>query len=354
MRKIAAWTLLAALAGCASSSTGSREPALGVSSSDSSISASTNSASATPRELTADMIVRQPWTFGENPGLLIQTPHYRIYTTINDERVLERLPVFCESALSHYTTALVDLPMPTVPLETYLFRTRSQWQLKTQQILPDQADLFANLGRGGFTTKGTSVLYYIDWYGRTRDTFAIAAHEGWHQYTQETFKHQLPIWLEEGIATYMEGYRSNEGKVTFNPKANRERNDALRGAIRSGYLIPISELLSKTPQGFLDSSKNSLLRYYAQVWALTLFLAEGEDGRYRAALGELLTDAAEGRFASRMMTSQALAGARKRGSMAQVRLGPAVLHEYFNPNLEEFERQYVAYMNRLIEPNNGP
>lgn len=348
MQKIAAWTLLTALAGCASSNT-SREPALGVSSGDSSVNTASITSSTTSREITPDMIVRQPWTFGENPGLLIQTPHYRIHTTLTDERVLERLPVFCESALSHYTSALVDLPMPSVPLETYLFRSRSQWQLKTQQILPEQADMFANLGRGGFTTKGIAVLYYIDWYGRTRDTFAIAAHEGWHQYTQETFKHQLPIWLEEGIATYMEGYRANEGVYVFNPRANRERNEALRGAIRSGYVIPLGELLSKTPQGFLDSSKNSLLRYYAQVWALTLFLAEGEDGRYRAALGELLTDAAEGRFASRMMSSQALAGARKRGSLAQIRLGPAVLHEYFNPDMEEFERQYIAYMNTLIE-----
>jgi hypothetical protein len=352
---IAAWTLLAALAGCSSTSTNQREPALGVSSSDSSISAAMNSTGSAPmRELTPDMIFRQPWTFGDSPGLLIQTPHYRIYTTISDERVLDRLPVFCEAALAHYTSALVDLPMPTVPLETYLFRTRSQWQLKTQQILPDQADLFTNLGRGGFTTKGMAVLYYIDWYGRTRDTFAIAAHEGWHQYTQETFKHQLPIWLEEGIATYMEGYRASDGKVTFNPKANRERFEALRGTIRGAYAIPLSELLSKTPQGFLDTSKNSLLRYYAQVWGLTLFLAEGEDGRYRAALGELLTDAAEGRFASRMMSSQALAGARRRGSMAQVRLGPAVLHEYFNRDAEAFERQYIAYMNRLIDPDAGP
>ena len=50
-----------------------------------------------------------------------------------------------------------------------------------------------------------------------------------------------------------------------------------------------------------------------------------------------------------MMSSQALAGARKRGSMAQVRLGPAVLHEYFNRDMEEFEQQYIAYMNTLIE-----
>ena len=52
---------------------------------------------------------------------------------------------------------------------------------KTREILPQQASSFRNLGRGGFTTRGIAVLFYID-YWRSRehhDTLAIAAHEGW-------------------------------------------------------------------------------------------------------------------------------------------------------------------------------
>ena len=247
---------MATLPACASRNDPSREPALGLSPTDDSAISSTAT-----REFSPDQVTREPWTFADAQGFIISTPNYRIYTTIDDDRILIRLPVFLERALAHYTTAITDLPLPTNRLETYLFRTRGQWQLKTQQLLPDQADMFANLGRGGFTTKGISVLYYIDWYGYTRDTFAIAAHEGWHQYTQQTFKHQLPIWLEEGVATYMEGYRTNDGEATFQPSANRERRDALRSAVRSGQLIPLKELLSRTPQGFLDSGKNRLLRY---------------------------------------------------------------------------------------------
>src|SRR5690606_28941593 len=149
-----------------------------------------------------------------------------------------------------------------------------------------------------------SVLYYIDRYSFPYDTLAIAAHEGWHQYTQQTFKHQLPVWLEEGIATYMEGFRRNDdGVLVFTPAANRERQETLRRAVRRGHLIPLNDLLTRTPQSFLGSSKETLLVYYAQVWALTNFLAEGENGRYRAALAEVLTDAAEGRLVGRLAAS---------------------------------------------------
>src|SRR6185503_10436721 len=100
----------------------------------------------------------------------------------------------------------------------------------------------------------------IDRWGYSRDTLAIAAHEGWHQYTQETFKHQLPIWLEEGIATYMEGYRSSrDAEPEFLPWANFERRDALRDAVRSKKLIGMDELLTRSPQSFLSHSKDSLL-----------------------------------------------------------------------------------------------
>ena len=209
--------LVAASAGCANRNDASREPSLGLSHERAvdSIEAAKYLRSATDAEL---VTTRTPWRFGEYDGQVISTPNYRVYTTIQNERILERLPLFYERALDHYTKAIIRLPKPTMPLETFLFQTRTQWQAKTTEMLPDQARMFSNLGRGGFTTKGTSVLYYIDRYGYTRDTFAIAAHEGWHQYTQQVFKQQLPIWLEEGVATYMEGYRTNrDGAPEFMP-----------------------------------------------------------------------------------------------------------------------------------------
>ena len=39
-------------------------------------------------------------------------------------------------------------------METYIFGDRRQWRAKTREMLPDHADAFNNLGRGGFSTHG--------------------------------------------------------------------------------------------------------------------------------------------------------------------------------------------------------
>jgi hypothetical protein len=284
-------------------------------------------------EISEVPVERQPWSFGGYDGQIVVTPHYNVYTTLSRRSVLERLPLFLERGLVHYRTALGRLPSPSDRMETYLFDSRNQWEAKTRQMLPDQAGTFLTLGRGGFTTRGTSVLYYI---GR-KDTLAIAAHEGWHQFSQRALGNQIPLWLEEGIATYMEGYVSYpDGVPRFRPWANLERYHTLRRAVRKDRLIPLSELLQRTPQSFLADGKTQLLVYYGQVWALVHFLAGGEAGRYRAALQRLLLDAARGNLAGRERTP----GRR--------RLGPGVLTAYFDTDLEAFEHRYLQFVHRIV------
>lgn len=293
-------------------------------------------------------VTRQDWDFAHFKGVMMATPHYRIYTTIDHEHLVDHLPYFYEAALEHYTTALTDLPPPRRPLESFIFRTRTEWKAKTQQMLPDQYGTFEHLGRGGFTTRGTAVLYYIDSAGRSRDTLSIAAHEGWHQYAQASFRNPLPVWLEEGMATYMETFRLGEdGKTRFMPNYNRERRNALRDAQYRDRLIDLDELLTNSPQELLQKKgKESLLIYYAQVWALARFLADGEDGVYRESLGEVLKDAARGRLTGRLLKSEAVPASQRRRDVAN-RVGKAVVLEYFNPDWDEFESQYDGYVKEI-------
>src|SRR5687768_18587820 len=46
---------------------------------------------------------RQSWQFADIEGHLIITPNYRLYTTVDSDDFLERLPRFYERALEHYT-----------------------------------------------------------------------------------------------------------------------------------------------------------------------------------------------------------------------------------------------------------
>ncbi|MHC4108533.1 MAG: gluzincin family metallopeptidase [Planctomycetota bacterium] len=329
-------SLLASLLGCASGPIGdaaltARREATSVA--EDATSRDPEAAPASPVDVT-----HRPWRFEGDRGSLLKTPHYRIYTTVPDAKVLDRVGRFYEQALVHYRTALTSLPEPTSPLETYLFSDRHQWREKTRQMLPEQAKTFLTLGRGGLTTRGVSVLYDIGPRGTFRDTFAIAAHEGWHQYTQRVFKQHLPIWLEEGIATYMEGYRESMETLRFQPWDNPERRRTLWKAVRRDQLIPLHDLLSRSPQSFLDEGKDELLTYYAQVWALTHFLIEGEGGRYRGRLTRLLLDACHGRL---QLPPQSASGTDSGGG------AEAIIREYFQREPAAFRREYQRFIGQV-------
>lgn len=356
-------TLLAAC-GCSTGLGTSPDNAILGTSNDPAVGTLTSSDRRKPRTTRTIEVVRttrEPWSWLHYEGLIISSPNFRIYTTIDDEQLLKRLPLFYEQALAFYTSTFGDLPLPDKPLTSYVLQDIRQWKAKTQQLLPKQAATYATLGRGGLTTRGVAVLYFIDWKWRDRDTLAIAAHEGWHQYSQTTFRQHLPVWLEEGLATYVEGYRNRHDPnnrrnllVTFDPVNNSERLDALRRAYRNDDLIPLTELLDATPQSFLETSKTDLLTYYAQVWSLTRFLAEGDNGRYRPALEDVITDAAEGRLTRRLMNSNVVRIDKRRAAVAANRLGTWVAREYFNADLNDLDAGYQAYIRRLVSAQSMP
>jgi hypothetical protein len=132
----------------------------------------------------------------------------------------------------------------------------------TRSLAGDQAETYLRIPRGGFALRGKGVYYDIG----PRDTLSIAAHEGWHQYTQATFRHPLPLWLEEGIAAYFEGFRWDRTDRTlpvFLPWSNPQRFDTLREAVAADTLMPLRELLVSRPQDLLertDGRRAGLLR----------------------------------------------------------------------------------------------
>ncbi|HMN97722.1 MAG TPA: DUF1570 domain-containing protein [Phycisphaerales bacterium] len=265
--------------------------------------------------------------------------------------LLSDLPVLMEHALDHYTSALGALPRPTTALRSSIFDRRPEWAAYTRRRLPNDAETYLAIGRGGYTTEGESVLFNI---GR-EDTFIIAVHEGWHQYTQSVFRDRLPTWLEEGVACWMEGHRFRRGseRPVFLPWRNFERFGELREAARAGRLVPLADLIRGTPQEALGQGKTTLLTYYAQLWALVHFLNEGEGGRYAAALREVVADAAAGRLTARVRSSDVVpAEAKRRWGLSGG--GRWVATVYFNADIEELSKQYDAFVRLLVSAPSGP
>jgi hypothetical protein len=293
-----------------------------------------------PRAADGPVVVsEEPWEFADSAGRLVRTRNYRIFTTDHDEQIQRHLPEFLETCLDRYTYELAPLPRPSLKLDTFLVADREQWARLTSQLMGEHAATYLRIQRGGFASGGRAILWSIG----VRDTFAIAAHEGWHQYTQRAFKGELPVWLEEGIGVYMEGFTFDDaGKPNPAPWANLERFDQLRRASADGRLIPLISLVRATPQELITTGgPDAALNWYAQVWALALFLTDGRDGFYRSALRSLLTDAA----------------ADAAGAAVAVRLGRKlqpgpqgsadIFSAYFGPP-HALEAEYRAFIDTLV------
>lgn len=290
------------------------------------------------------VLSEEPWTYQGNEGTQITTSYYRILTTSKRGTLRRRLPLFLETALQEYRTAFGPLPAPRTKLDTYLMSNRPQWEILTQQVMGDKADQFLVIGRGGFASGGRGVFWDIGLQG----TFVIAAHEGWHQYLQRTFRHRIPVWLDEGLATYMEAFRwdtQDPDRPIFNGWSNVERFDQLRAAHIEGKLVPLEDLLGQTPQELIQISDDLALTYYAQVWALTHFLLEGEGGVHADDLHRLLLDASSGELAR--IAQQRLGTTSRQTAMALSR-GPGVFLIYFNEDLDEASAQYDAFVDRIV------
>ncbi len=301
--------------------------------------------SARTSPVPADVVLSdEPTSIFGIEGRSIVTPSYRIFLTERDPVVARRIPVFLESALAHYRSVLAPLPAPEQQMQTYILADRSQWVALTRRLVPEQAETYLKIRAGGFANRGRALLFNIG----SRATFATCAHEGWHQYTQRVFRQGLPIWLEEGIATLMEGYRWAEDdprRPEFRTWANIDRFDRLRELVLADRAFTLTQLLTQRPQDLLNTVDNErALDYYAQVWALAHFLAEGDGGRYRPGLEAMLSDAQRGRFYGRVRRE---AGPRAFAQLVRRRVGDAPFRLYITDDIDAANASYARFLRRI-------
>ncbi|MGH7132589.1 MAG: DUF1570 domain-containing protein [Phycisphaerales bacterium] len=281
-----------------------------------------------------------PWSFDNAAGQIIKTDHFTIYTTCKAPAIMERLPGFMEAALHNYVSALVPLEYPDSSMESYFMANRSQWQQVSMQMLGARAKPLTQIQRGGFATMGRGFYFDIGAF----DTLAVAGHEGWHQFTQRTFRESMPIWLEEGIATYMEGHRWQGGSPKFLPWANVERFDRLRDMASKKQLLSLQDLLGANSDRLISGGNSGVgLTYYAQLWALVHFLNEGENGKYHDALQRVVTDAAAGKLGQNVF---AKLGTQANRPLARA-VGPSVFLAYFDTDIGRVNVEYQAFVAKI-------
>lgn len=277
------------------------------------------------------------WTFDGRPGRVIQTAHYRIHTTLDDEEFLDSLSQVMEGALEHYHQLTPGVRLTDEPMECYIFSRRPEWAQFTRQHTGDDAAVYLQINRGGYTVKDWFVAYFIGDVG----TYSVAAHEGWHQYVARHFRSRLPPFLEEGIATMFENISWTTRRPRWNLQVNPNRAEKLRTAIEDGQLWPLEQLCTMHAGDVVGLSGERIETFYAQNWAFAQFLWNAENGRYRAAFQRMLSDLASGQADAHLGRRRSL------GDTWDPRGVRPLLEFYLTMNIEQIDAAYVRYMRQI-------
>ncbi len=276
-----------------------------------------------------------PWGFARARGYKLTTEHYEIHTTIKDQVLLDALPSFIEAAYENYRRVLPATHAPAGRMKIYLFATRGQWEAFTKRLTGARAPLFLKVRNGGYSERGVVVIEYV----AHSITFPLFAHEGFHQYLHHHVNKRIPSWLNEGLAVYCEGQRWGSDRVKkFEPDYNPKRRNDLAAALTSNQLHSLRKLLETNPGQVIGGSSRKVATYYAQVWALIVFLHEGADGKYAADFQRLLDqlDSPE--------LEQHARAAHIWSERSRFDFGTALFRSFISEDLDTVEQEYFDFM----------
>jgi hypothetical protein len=288
----------------------------------------------------ATRAVRSRWELSGGDGLILQTPRYRIFTTVRREKLLQKVPAFMEACYDNYLrlTGLEDRPTDE-PMTIYLMATKAQWADLTEHVIGRRIPLEA----GGYCYEETCFFWDIG----MRGTLSVAAHEGLHQFFRHQLAQPLPVWLEEGLCTTAEGFQLRGDAVVFTQDRNVERFNGARQAMTRDYWLDLPDLLRRHSQEAVSTHHTAkAVGYYGQLWALVQYIRSVP--RYRRGMMRLVQDARAGRVHLKLRVSEA--GLRRlshRGLLYNRAVAVPLFRAYIEKDLDAFDRAYREYTRQL-------
>jgi len=230
------------------------------------------------------------WSYNGQAGQQYRTEHYLLLSTLNDPPRMHQIAQVMEGAHQQYLLLAPEVVNKGQPMRCYWFADRQQWAQFTRRQTGADSAVYLRILRGGYTLHDIYVAYDLGESG----TFAVAAHEGWHQFVARHFHGRLPPFLEEGLACLFENIRWDKDLPRWNEQINRTRARGLRQALERGQLWPLEDLIRMHAGLVVDQPAARIEAFYAQSWAFARFMCEYQDGRYQNRLRRLLADVATG------------------------------------------------------------
>jgi hypothetical protein len=131
----------------------------------------------------------------------------------------------------------------------------------------------------------------------------------------------------------------------FDPWANPVRRNMLAEALLGERTFSLSELLQTHAGRVVRRGNRATGTYYAQAWALVLFLQEGPEGKggpYSAGFQRMLGQLEAGDL------EQHARAAHIWSEQAVYNRGEALFRSFITEDLETFEREYVTFMRQKV------
>jgi hypothetical protein len=288
------------------------------------------------------------WDNPYGPGLVMETAHYRIYTTLLEPLMLRQIPGFVESAFKAYESQLPRPLVLTQLMDLYLFDTRQQWEAFTKTFTGPESAVYLSIKKGAYVANGTCAAYNI---GR-KQTFSVIGHEGWHQFNQHAFAYRLPSWLDEGIATLFETCRYTQGQFVFEPGKNLMRLGSLKETLQAGRWIPLHQLILLNPGQVISADgegEDAVIAFYAQNYALVRFLREYQYGIRLRQYHAMLLGAAEGTWPlSQDYTAMAADRSQRLTAGWNSRVSGALFDYYINEDIQALDNEYRDFCAKIV------
>jgi hypothetical protein len=136
------------------------------------------------------------------------------------------------------------------------------------------------------------------------------------------------FWIIEGIACYMESFQREGDRCSVGDPGNQRLQAARGHFVRENYYVPMHEFTRMGMIPFQTVAEANLRKNYSQGAALTHFFMHYDDGRYREALIEYL--------------SQIYSPDKT------IRENPDSLEELTGVTAEDLDRQYAGYIRQLV------
>lgn len=218
--------------------------------------------------------------------------HYTVHTN-GSGVVATEMAKHMDKVFAEYSRRFKSFePKRTERMDLYLIQTREQYI----RFLSEKGIPAGNSG-GLFAVSPTfsGLITFMEDRPRS-ETLKVLQHEGFHQFAFNYIGHNLPSWINEGLAQYFEDGIMINGRMRLGvPDAYRQQ--LVKKALRENRLVPFDEVLGMTSKEWLatlqrNQQKSAML--YAQSWSICYFLIHARNGRYRPALETYLRAVANG------------------------------------------------------------